>query len=89
MTCSILQAFLSAIVFSMFKILVKNEKRILCFLDIFSASSIPFWVILTPFLPSYIIKSSHGGNVTSDELGLKMSSNNLVLPCGYTTRWYK
>ena len=38
---------------------------------------------------SYIIKSSHGGNVTSDELCLKMTSNNLVLPCGYTTRWFK
>ncbi|MBO7289153.1 MAG: class I SAM-dependent methyltransferase [Clostridia bacterium] len=38
---------------------------------------------------SYIIKNSHGGTVTSDELGLKMSSNGLVLPCGYTTRWFK
>jgi len=38
---------------------------------------------------SYIIKSNHGGTVTSDELGLKMTSNNLVLPCGYTTRWFK
>jgi len=38
---------------------------------------------------SYIIKSSHGGTVTSDELGLRMSSNELVLPCGYTTRWFK
>lgn len=38
---------------------------------------------------SYIIKSNHGGTVTSDELGLRMSSNSLVLPCGYTTRWFK
>ncbi len=37
---------------------------------------------------SYIIKPEHGGNVTSDELCLKMSSNNLPLPCGYTTRWF-
>lgn len=38
---------------------------------------------------SYIVKAQHGGEVTSDELGLKMSSNGLVLPCGYTTRWFK
>lgn len=38
---------------------------------------------------SYVVKSQHGGEVTSDELGLKMSSNGLVLPCGYTTRWFK
>jgi len=38
---------------------------------------------------SYIIKNSHGGTVTSDELCLKMSSNDLYLPCGYTTRWFK
>ena len=38
---------------------------------------------------SYIVRSSHGGSVTSDELGLKMSSNGLILPCGYTTRWYR
>ncbi len=38
---------------------------------------------------SYIIKNSHGGTVTSDELGLRMKSNDLPLPCGYTTRWFK
>ncbi len=38
---------------------------------------------------SYIVKETHGGTVTSDELGLKMSSNGLTLPCGYTTRWFK
>lgn len=37
---------------------------------------------------SYLIRSSFGGNITSDEIGLKMSSNSLPLPCGYTTRWY-
>ena len=37
---------------------------------------------------SYLIKSVHGGEVTSDELGLRLSSNGLVLPCGYTTRWF-
>lgn len=37
---------------------------------------------------NFIIKSKHGGNITSDELCLMMSSNKLPLPCGYTTRWY-
>lgn len=37
---------------------------------------------------NFIIKSKYGGNITSDELCLMMSSNNLPLPCGYTTRWY-
>lgn len=36
----------------------------------------------------FIVKSKHGGKIMSDELGLKMSSNNLPLPCGYTTRWF-
>ncbi len=38
---------------------------------------------------SYIIRSNHGGTVTSDELCIPMSSNGLMLPCGYTTRWFK
>lgn len=38
---------------------------------------------------SYIIKSNYGGKVSSDELCLRMSSNGLPLPCGYTTRWFK
>ena len=38
---------------------------------------------------SYVIKKNHGGTVTSDEIGLRMSSNGLVLPCGYATRWFK
>jgi len=38
---------------------------------------------------SYVIKQNHGGTVTSDEIGLRMSSNGLVLPCGYATRWFK
>ena len=37
---------------------------------------------------SYLLKSRYGGEIESDELGLKMTSNNLSLPCGYTTRWY-
>jgi len=38
---------------------------------------------------SYLIKDKFGGEITSDELGLKMTSSSLNLPCGYTTRWYK
>ncbi len=38
---------------------------------------------------SYLIKSKFGGSIQSDELGLKMSSNSLCLPCGYTTRWFE
>jgi 23S rRNA (cytosine1962-C5)-methyltransferase len=28
-----------------------------------------------------------GGKVTADEIGLPMSSNKLVLPCGISGRW--
>ncbi len=38
---------------------------------------------------SYLIKSRYGGEIESDELGLKMTSNSLPLPCGYTTRWFE
>lgn len=37
---------------------------------------------------SYLIKDKFGGVIQSDELGLKMTSNGLMLPCGYTTRWF-
>ncbi len=36
----------------------------------------------------YLVKNRFGGNIISDELGLKMTSNSLPLPCGYTTRWF-
>ncbi len=38
---------------------------------------------------SYLIKSRHGGEIVSDELGLIMTSSSLPLPCGYTTRWFE
>ncbi|MBQ4630318.1 MAG: class I SAM-dependent methyltransferase [Clostridia bacterium] len=38
---------------------------------------------------SYLIKDKFGGEIQSDELGLKMTSNGLALPCGYTTRWFE
>ncbi len=39
-------------------------------------------------LISMVIKKNFGGCVTSDEIGLKIDSSNLALPCGATTRWF-
>ncbi|MBI5753703.1 class I SAM-dependent methyltransferase [Candidatus Peregrinibacteria bacterium] len=33
------------------------------------------------------VSSKHGGKVSSDALGLPVSSSNLVLPCGIVARW--
>ena len=33
------------------------------------------------------VKSKFGGKVTADEIGLPVSSNGLVLPCGASGRW--
>lgn len=48
---------------------------------------------LAPAVLSYIINieitSKYGGKVTADELGLRVSSNNLLFPCGATARWFK
>lgn len=38
---------------------------------------------------NFLIKNKFGGNIESDELCLKMTSNSLPFPCGYTTRWYE
>ena len=35
------------------------------------------------------IESKFGGRVTSDEVGLPIENSNLVLPCGYSTRWQR
>ena len=46
---------------------------------------------LQPTVLSYMINtavvSKFGGKVESDEIGLKVSSNGLVLPCGASGRW--
>ncbi len=46
---------------------------------------------LQPAVLKYIIEteinSLHNGRVTADEIGLPVSSNNLVLPCGASGRW--
>ncbi len=36
---------------------------------------------------SMTMKARYGGKVTADEIGLPMSSNGLVLPCGISGRW--
>ena len=35
------------------------------------------------------LQSKLGGQVTSDEIGLAITSSKLVLPCGATTKWFK
>ncbi len=46
---------------------------------------------LAPSVLTYILETlvskKHGGHTESDELGLPVSSNGLVLPCGATGRW--
>jgi len=48
---------------------------------------------LAPSVLSYMINTAivpnHGGKVLADELGLPVSSNGLVLPCGASGRWTK
>ena len=46
---------------------------------------------LAPAVLTYLIStevvSKHGGHVVSDEIGLPVSDNGLVLPCGAAGRW--
>ncbi len=46
---------------------------------------------LAPAVLTYLISTEvitkHGGTVTSDEIGLPVSSNGLILPCGAAGRW--
>ena len=46
---------------------------------------------LQPAVMSYMlnlaISSKFGGNVIADEIGLPVSSNGLILPCGASARW--
>jgi 23S rRNA (cytosine1962-C5)-methyltransferase len=44
--------------------------------------------VLTYMLSSVLIPK-FGGNVESSEIGLPVSSNGLVLPCGASGRWFK
>ena len=37
---------------------------------------------------SLTVGKRFGGNITSDEIGLSITSSNLVLPCGAATRWF-
>ena len=40
------------------------------------------------YMLSTIIRKKRGGEVQSSEIGLPVSSNGLVLPCGATGRWF-
>ncbi|MEG1396871.1 MAG: SAM-dependent methyltransferase, partial [Oscillospiraceae bacterium] len=46
---------------------------------------------LAPSVLSYLLDTlvtpNYGGHTESDELGLRVSANNLVLPCGAAGRW--
>lgn len=48
---------------------------------------------LAPAVLSYLISTEvvtrHGGKVISDEIGLPVSDNGLILPCGAAGRWEK
>lgn len=48
---------------------------------------------MAPAVLSYLISTEvvtrHGGNVISDEIGLPVSDNGLILPCGAAGRWEK
>ena len=40
------------------------------------------------YMLSAVIQKKRGGEVQSSEIGLQVSSNGLVLPCGATGRWF-
>lgn len=44
--------------------------------------------VLTYMLET-VIRSKHGGTTEASEIGLPVSSNHLVLPCGASGRWYQ
>ena len=80
----------------------KIEESIFPFIELTSellADDAAFFLInsyttgLQPAVLSYMlntcIKSRFEGTVVADEIGLPVSSNNLVLPCGASGRWYK
>jgi len=39
------------------------------------------------YMAETLLVKKFGGNAKSDELGLKVSGTNLVLPCGAVMRW--
>ena len=39
------------------------------------------------YMLSTAVKANHGGHVIADEVGLPVSGNGLVLPCGASGRW--
>jgi len=47
------------------------------------APSVLTYMVSTEVIPKF------GGSVAADEIGLKVKSNDLVLPCGASCRWSK
>ena len=35
------------------------------------------------------VKLAHGGKISSEEIGLRVKDNGLILPCGASGRWEK
>ena len=44
--------------------------------------------VVLSYMLSAVIQKKRGGEVQSSEIGLPVSSNGLVLPCGATGRWF-
>lgn len=48
---------------------------------------------LAPAVLTYMlsteVKSTHGGKISSEEIGLRVKDNGLILPCGASGRWEK
>ena len=44
--------------------------------------------VVLSYMLSAVIQKKRGGGVQSSEIGLPVSSNGLVLPCGATGRWF-
>ena len=65
---------------------IMNENSLALFLNSYStglSSSVMKYVL------SASVKEKLGGQVSADEIGLKVSDNGLVLPCGATAIWSK
>ena len=61
-----------------------NDKPLFFLVNSYTTGLAP--AVLT-YLISTEVKSKFGGHVISDEIGLKVKSNGLVLPCGASGRW--
>ena len=80
----------------------KIEEKVFPFIELCSqvlSDELLFFLVnsyttgLQPAVLSYmmntVLVNNYGGNVNADEIGLPVSSNGLVLPCGASGRWEK